>query len=185
MFNFQEQVVIGTVLGGSSLAKPPKGKNYYLSMRSNNDLWLSYKMDITPKYYRGVSIQRYKNTFRANTSCLPEMTDIKSLLYDKNERVVKMNILDQMMDIGLAVWFIDGGGRTGRDKKNAYLNVTKFGKESENVVMDYFNSLSIPCSLNKSRNRMRVLFTVSGTVTLFKIIAHRFPPFMYYRLEGI
>ena len=37
-------VLIGTILGGSSLAKPPRGKNYYLSMRSQNKQWLQYKI---------------------------------------------------------------------------------------------------------------------------------------------
>jgi len=67
MFDWQEQIIIGTVLGGSSLTKPPKGKNYYLSMRSKEELWLRFKMGHLQSYYKEFDLQSYNGTFRANT----------------------------------------------------------------------------------------------------------------------
>lgn len=185
MFDWQEQIIIGTVLGGSSLTKPPKGKNYYLSMRSKEELWLRFKMEHLYSYYKEYDLHNYNGTFRANTSCLPKLTMLKNRLYDNNGRNIKNDILDLLMDIGIAIWYLDGGGRTGRGKKNAYLNVTKFGDDGAKIVMDYFDSLDMFCSINKSKTRIRILFTVKGTERLFKLIAPLFPVFMYYRLEGI
>jgi len=65
------------------------------------------------------------------------------------------------------------------------LNATKFGDDGAKIVMNYFDSLDMPCSINKSKTRIRILFTVKGTEVLFKLIAPLFPSFMYYRLEGI
>lgn len=185
MYDWQEQIIIGTVLGGSSLTKPPKGKNFYLSMRSKDDLWLLYKMTELNKYYGEPVLQKYGGTFRANSPCLPKLTILHNRLYDENGRDLKMEVLDMLMDIGLAVWYLDGGGRTGRGKKNAYLNATKFGDAGAKIVKEYFDTLDMPCAINKSKSRIRILFTVGGTEEFFKVIAHRFPPFMYFRLEGI
>ena len=186
MFDWQEQIVIGTVLGGSSLTKPPKGKNYYLSMRGKDERWLRYKLSELNRYYTDPNaLQNYNGTFRANTPCLPKLTTLHKRLYDEDGRDLKEEVLDLLMDIGIAIWYLDGGGRTGRGKKNAYLNATKFGENGAKIVVDFFSSLDMPCSINKSKARIRVLFTVKGTEELFKLIAHRFPVFMYYRLEGI
>ena len=42
----QKQTLYGTILGGSSIIKPDRGKNCYLAMRDNNKLWLDYKIEV-------------------------------------------------------------------------------------------------------------------------------------------
>lgn len=181
-YDFQHQILIGTILGGSSLVKPPKGKNFYLSMRGKNEQWLRYKMAEMPDYFKSVSIHRYGNTFRCNSSCSPTLTEIKDVLYNGNKRQVTMNVLDSLKDIALSVWFLDGGSKTGRGKKNAYINTTKFGDAGTKIVMQYFREIGMPCNVNRDGKRLKVLFGVDGTKELFKTIAHQFPPFMYDRL---
>lgn len=185
MFDWQQQIIIGTVLGGSSLTKPPKGKNYYLSMRSSDEMWLRYKVAELTDYYTSDPLQKYGKTWRANSPCSKKLSILHNQLYEEDNRGLNMNILDSFMDIGLAVWYLDGGGRTGRGKKNAYLNATKFGSEGAELVANYFNSMEMQCSLYKGPTRLRILFSVSGTYEFFKIIAHRFPPFLCHKLEGI
>jgi hypothetical protein len=41
----QRFLIIGTILGGSSIIKPKKGKNCYLSMRDKDISWLKHKAD--------------------------------------------------------------------------------------------------------------------------------------------
>lgn len=181
-YDFEHQILIGTILGGSSLVKPPKGKNYYLSMRSKNERWLMYKMAEMPSFFRDQKVRLYNGTYRANSSCLPGLTEIRDGLYDGNKRKISMAILDSLRDIALAIWFLDGGSKTGRGRKNAYINTTKFGMDGTKIVLQYFNEVGMPCNTNKDGERLKVLFTVEGTIILFKTIAHRFPVFMYNRL---
>lgn len=181
-YNFQNQVLLGTILGGSSLVKPPKGKNYYLSMRSKDEKWLQYKMAEMFSYFRKPKLHLYNNTYRANSSCSLKLTEIQSLLYTGNKRTVDMDMLNILRDIGIAVWFLDGGSKTGRGRKNAYINTTKFGEDGTKVVLQYFNEVGMACRINRDGNRLKILFTVDGTTVLFKTIAHRFPRFMYHRL---
>ena len=182
IYDFEHQVLIGTILGGSSLAKPPRGKNYYLSMRSQNDTWLKYKMAEMSTYFKNPIVHHYSGTYRCNSSCSDSLTEIKDTLYDGTKRTINMNVLDSLRDIALAIWFLDGGSKTGRDRKNAYLNTTRFGKDGTKIVLDYFNSLGMTCNINRDADRYKILFTVEGTSCFLKIIAHRFPTFMYNRL---
>jgi len=181
-YHFENQVLIGTILGGSSLVRPPKGKNYYLSMRSKNKEWLQYKMAEMSSYFPRPKIHLYGNTYRANSSCCEDLTRFRELLYEDDNRNVSMEILDALRDIGIAVWFLDGGSKTGRGKKNAYINTTKFGKDGTKVVLKYFNEVGMKCNVNRDGHRLKVLFAVGGTEVLLKTIAHRFPSFMYDRL---
>ena len=59
----QKQVLYGTILGGSSLIKPEKGKNCYLAMRDNDRLWLSYKIESLQEFFKidQNTIKRDKN----------------------------------------------------------------------------------------------------------------------------
>lgn len=182
MYNFQSQVLIGTVLGGSSLVKPPKGVNYYLSMRGQNEKWLTYKMAEMPDYFADPKLHKYGKTFRCNSCCSEAITEFRHKLYENGNRKIKMEILDTLKDTALAVWFLDSGGKTGRSKKNAYINTTKFGLEGSEIVMRYFNEIDMRCNINHDGVRLKVLFSVEGTQSLLKVIAHRFPNFMYDRI---
>jgi hypothetical protein len=135
-----------------------------------------------PDYFTGKVVHHYGNTFRANSACSPVLSEFQSRVYCGNRRVISMEILDSLRDIALAIWFLDGGSRTGRDKKNAYLNTTKFGEDGSQIVLRFFNEVGMPCNINRDGDRLKVLFTVEGTVMLLKTIAHRFPEFMYNRL---
>lgn len=182
MYDYQSQVLIGTVLGGSSLVKPPKGVNYYLSMRSNNETWLRYKMEEMPDYFASSSIRKYGTTFRANSCCCDRLTEFRELLYEGNSRKINMVLLDQLRDTAFAIWFLDGGGKTGRERRNAYLNATKFGEEGAELMLKFFNEVEWPCNVNRDGKRIKLLFTVEGSVKFFKDIAHRFPTFMWDRI---
>ena len=151
-YDFEHQVLIGTILGGSSLARPPKGRNFYISMRSKNARWLKYKMAEMPSFFKDQKVRLYNGTYRANSSCLPRLTEIWEELYRGNERNISMPILDSLRDIGIAVWFIDGGSKAGRGKKNAYINTTKFREEGTRTILQYFNEVGMSCNINRGKS---------------------------------
>ncbi len=185
MYYISDQVLIGTVLGGSSLVKPPKGVNYYLSMRSQNDLWLQYKAAEMPKFFDKTKLNWYNNTFRCNSKCSEILTEFHSQLYQKTQRKITMELLDKLMDIGIAIWFLESGSKTGRDRKNAYINTTKFGENGTKLIHQYFNEVDMICNINRDGNRTKVLFTVEGTIELFKTIVPCVPNFMLHRLYDL
>lgn len=182
IYNYQYQVLIGTILGGSSLVKPPKGKNYYLSMRSKDKQWLQYKMALMPDFFVNTTIHQYGKTYRCNSCCANSLTELHHKMYSKNKRAISMEILDSLRDIALAIWFLDGGSKTGRSRKNAYINTTKFGKNGTKIITQYFNEVGMNCNVNKDGTRLKTLFSVDGTEEFFKTIACHFPTFLEGRL---
>lgn len=164
---------------------PPKGNNCYLSMRDQNEKWLLYKMLQLTRYFDPDSkIHAYGNSNRCNSKCSLKLTELYNVFYNDNDRTISMEALDPLRDVGLAIWFIDGGGKTGRNKKNAYFNTTKYTESGTLIINEYFKLCGFDCAINKNgKDRWRVLFDVESTEKLFKIIAHIFPPFMWNRLE--
>lgn len=181
----QEQIVIGTVLGGSSLLVPPKGCNYYLAMRSRNNLWLEYKMAELPQIFPTPRLYKSGNTYRCYSCCHNELTKLRAKMFPSKHRQMTLDLIDRLRlrDSCLAIWFLEAGGKTGRDRKNAYLNTTTYGVKGSKVICDYFNLVGCECAVNKNKDRRRVVFSVGGTESLFKLTAHLFPTFMYHVLE--
>jgi len=182
IYNVQTQVLIGTVLGGSSLLKPPKGINYYLSMRGQDKNWILYKMSEMSDIFKDLKFHKYGTTYRCNSSCNSMVTEIYYKLYKDGKRKINMEILNVLTDASIAMWFLDSGSKTGRNNKNAYINTTKFGEDGSNIIKQYFCEIGMKCNINHDGIRLKVLFSVEGTEMLFKTIAHRFPLFMCHRL---
>jgi hypothetical protein len=176
----QRQILIGTVLGGSSLLKPSKGNHFYLAMRGKNDLWLSYKMEELATLFKSKTIYQYGSTYRCYSRCCQELSDLRTQLFVSNRRSISLALFEELRlrDIGIAIWFLESGGKTGRGRKNAYLNTTVYGKKGSEIIRDYFQLVGCDCNVNKNINRRRVVFSIPGTENLFKITAHCFPTFM-------
>lgn len=182
MIDIQEQVVIGAVLGGSSLVKQPKGLNYCLMMRSEDPLWLQYKIAELHNFFSSSELCKQNSTYRCSSICSKEFTALYQKLYCGKKRHVTIDVLENFRDIGLAIWFLESGGFTGRNRKNAYINTTLIG-DTSNLVCDYFNSMDIKCKIHVTKERQKILFSVQGTNKLLKIIASKFPDFIYNRLK--
>ena len=103
-------------------------------------------------------------------------------MYEANRRKMTKEIIDPIRDIGLAVWYLDSGSKTGRGRKNAYINTTKFGEDGTAIVKQYFEEVDMPCSVNKDGTRLKVLFSVDGTKRLFRTIEPCVPMFMLDRI---
>lgn len=176
--DWQENIVAGTVLGGSSLVKVKGGKNFFLSMRSKNIEWLAYKTQELAAFYKD-RVSHSGNTYRCNSRCDECFVKVYEKYYKEGKRYVCEDNLSPLMDIGLAIWFIDGGSMTGRGARNAYFSTTRFGSTGTEVVHHYFHDiLGIPCKIHQHKQRLRVVLTVPGTEMLLKIILHRFPECM-------
>lgn len=182
-YNYENQVLIGTILGGASLVKPSQGKNYHVSMRGQDCRWLQYKMEQMPTYFKNTTIRKYGKTFRCNSCCSEDLTYLYGIMYRKKRRVITMPILDSLKDIAFATWFLDGGSKTGRNRKNAYLNTTKFGKQGTSIICKFFNEVGMNCNVNYDGNRMKIVFTVTGTKQFMRIVSYHFPVFLHDRIN--
>src|ERR1700677_3628118 len=99
--DWHKQLIIGTVLGGSSLVKPKKGRNCYLFMRSADNKWLNYKAQELDALASQRPFTQEGNTIRWHSNCYPIFTEYYEMFYLNNKKCVSMQILDSLRDIGL------------------------------------------------------------------------------------
>lgn len=180
--DWQRQIIVGTILGGSSLVKPPKGRNCYLFMRSSDKEWIEYKAE----ELKCLSSQRpftlEGNTLRWHSNCYPLFNELRNIFYDKETKFITEHILDEvcMKDIGLATWF----GDCGKVKKDRiWLNTHKFGENGTNAICNWFNSAMLEAEVAKERDSYRVVLTRKGTQKFLATVAHTMPDFMCKRLD--
>lgn len=178
--DWQRQIVMGTILGGSSIVKPVKGRNCYLFMRSRYRDWLVYKSQELKEFASQRPFTEEGNTLRWHSNCYPVFNDFRDMFYSQGEdKVIRMEVLDQLRDIGLAVWY----GDCGRVKSSkVILNTHKFGEEGSKLVEKYFNEVDIECKIVTERSNFRIQMTNTGSERFLLTIAHRLPDFMHSKL---
>lgn len=178
----QRQVLYGTILGGSSIVKPARGKNCYLAMRDRDYNWLSYKIEELRNFFKidGHTIKKDKNTFRCYSIAYPVFNEIYDLFYSQDGKIIAPELLEVLNDTAWMVWFVDAGRKS---KRKAYLRTHKFGATGSQVICDYFNSLDCDCELRQCRGRYELVFSNSGAVELLATFAHRLPKFIVDRMD--
>ena len=180
--DIQKQVIYGTILGGSSIIKPNRGKNCYLAMRDSNSLWLSYKIEILEDFFKidQNTIKKDKSTYRCYSVAYPVFNEIYDSFYLDDNKIITKEILETLSDEAWMVWFIDAGRKT---KRKIYLRSNKFGHEGTQTIVDYFNSLDCSCELHQYRGRFEIVFDNKGSHAFLSIIAHKIPNFLISKYE--
>ena len=174
---FQQQILYGTILGGSSIVNPTYGRNCYLAMRDNNLNWLSYKINELKEFFKidSNTIKKDKNTHRCYSVAYPCFNDLYRVFYKEGKKIVTKEILESLNDLAWMVWYIDSGRKS---KRKVYLRTQKFGEEGTQIISDYFNSLDCSCEIKKQKDRFELVFDNKGAQEYLKTFVHRLPSFL-------
>lgn len=178
--DWHKQIILGTVLGGSSLVKPKKGRNCYLFMRSVDKDWLSYKAFELANLSSQRPFTQEGNTLRWHSNCYPVFTEFYDLFYKDGVKTVSMEILDPLKDIGMAIWY----GDCGKLKKNQLiLNTNKFGQSGNEVIVEYFKQAGIgDAEIVRERKYLRIVLSEQAAEKFLLIVSNRLPDFMHQKL---
>ena len=178
--DWQKQIIMGTVLGGSSIVKPKKGRNSYLFMRSREHEWLRHKANEMKNLCSERPFTTEGNTLRWHSNCYPIFNELHELFYINREKTVSMAILDSLRDIGLAIWYGDSGKV---QKGRIIMNTHKFKEKGTKIIAQYFREAGIGDSeIAKERENYRLKLTSEATKSFFMIIAHQLPDFMQSKI---
>lgn len=176
---YGEQVLLGAVLGGSSILKTKLARNYFLSMKSPNPKWLVWKIQAMRQLFKDEDLIEQNGSYRCHSYACKFITTKHEAMYEGTQRRITEKLLDGMRDIGLAAWCIEGGGRTGNGKRNFYLTMTRFTLEDTIFTMKYFNNfLELPCIVKDYGRYRRLQFTVYGSDKLIAMIQPHVPDFI-------
>ena len=173
------QVLAGTILGGSSIVKPNRGRNCYLSMRSKDTLWLKWKATELEKFASVDPFTEDKNgTMRWHSLCYPIFNDFRDDFYNDKDKILKLENIEGLVDIGLMTWWCD----TGKIKdERAIFNTHIWGEEGSHVVSKYFELLDWESEVYRERKSFRVRLSKDSTKKLFSVIQPHMPHFMAVR----
>lgn len=155
----QKNIIIGTILGGSSLIKPHKGKNCYLSMRGKDFDWLNWKSNELSNLSGSAPITKEK-TYRWHSICYPVFNNFYEIFYKKNKRSIKIETLNLLQEMSIAVWFKDCGAIKSNQ---AIFNTNVWGEKGTSIILNYFKSLEWECEIFKERNSLRIKLSVETT----------------------
>lgn len=160
----QRQVIYGTILGGSSIVKPKKGRNAYLSMRGGDLKWIKIKSQELLEFLPQNPLFEFNNYFRWHSICSPVFNEFYDLFYLNGEKIVREEILNSLQVIGLTVWFVDCG-KIKDDKIVMNLNI----KDKKNIER-YFLDLDFKFKISN-----KIEFDEDSSKKFMKIIGESVP----------
>lgn len=176
-----KQIILGSLLGNGYICHGRKNDYFCMKHSMKNLQWLRTKAAELKELASQKPFYEYENSMTWRSSCNTFFTELRNKYYKDNEKCVTMEWLDQLRDLGIAVWFADCGSMVGRGNRNACLR-TQIFKEGNKTIEQYFNEVGMPCSLNKSRKSYIVVFTHEGTEKILSMIANCLPKDIFFDL---
>jgi hypothetical protein len=167
----QRFLIIGTILGGSSIIRPKKGKNCYLSMREKDISWLRHKADQL-KDFASQSPMTIEKTNRWHSVCYPIFNEFYEMFYENGKRTLKAKDLNLLHVSSLAVWFGDAGKCKG---KSVVLNTNIWGKDGTELIVEYFRSLEWGAHSFLERKNYRVKIDEESSEDFLGMVSQYLP----------
>lgn len=148
----ENQIITGTILGGSSLIMPKNGKNCYLSMRDKNAAWLETKADAL-KSIASPAPFTIEKTNRWHSLCVPELNGFREKFYKDGKRHLRLEVLERLWDVSLAVWYQDCGLNIN---DRVIIKTHIWGEEGTELFKTYFELIDYQAEIVKERGKFRV-----------------------------
>jgi len=176
--------MIGTILGDGYVRIIPKRKNAFLEVNHSiaQKDYVDWKYNLLRSVVKNQPKARNGNegrvAYRFFTRCLPEITELFGYFYKDRKKTIPDDLL--LDPLGLAVWYMDDGSRSGR---SIYLNTQQFliGDQQKLLVV-LLNQFGINSHLNKDKEYMRIRVMSKDARKFCDIIRTHVPQCMRYKL---
>ena len=169
--NRQIEFIKGTILGGSSIVQPSKGKNCYLSMRDKDVKWLEFKASEVMNINSTKSML-YGKTSRWHSICYPIFNEFKNMFYKGNKRFLNIEYLDQLKDIALTIWYGDCGNIC---KNQVILNTHVWGSQGTEIIREYFSCLGYKVEIFRTRQNWRIKLDAESSDHFLHLVSPHLP----------
>jgi uncharacterized protein YjbJ (UPF0337 family) len=174
----QEQVLLGTLLGDSSIDK--SGRLTYA-----HGLPQEYYGDWKAQVFSEIIQRKYTREGGFGTECkfyrffkTIELLKLRDTMYPQGKKVVTYEYLCKLNFLGLAVWFMDDGHRS---KNSITFNTQGFDDESVDIIVKFFNDNGFNAKKKLDKNKQPiVVFDVKSSVKFLRHIAF----YIHYDEEG-
>jgi len=176
--NREKQVVLGSILGNSSIIKPAKSLNPHFQMResiSKGGNWIRCKAEELKRLSRKKSFIKDSNSYRWNSISAECFIEFYNLCYENNNKTIKPELLDKLQDYGITCWFMDKGFL---NNKYCSIRISRLNQESIDNIKEYFNIIDMPCVIKKFGGSKIINFEEKSRDKFIRLISPCMPAYM-------
>ena len=142
---FQEQIILGTLLGDAYIGKlPKKGKSYSIGWehslkQENYALWKAKNCLINYSFYKRDRLDNRTNKIYNSIVCYSTKNNYQYYreLFYKNKKEISEDILNKLKPLAIAVWYMDDGNLY-YNSNNCHLNLAVNSFENKQLIIDWF-----------------------------------------------
>lgn len=196
----QDQIILGALLGDSSIQRPNEGgARISFNHGHKQKFYLDFKYDVLkglvgaePSSMGTEGSYRKTEGHRFHTQTLESLRKYYDLVIVDGVKRVTGRWLKELSPISLAVWFMDDGHSVVSSNSHSKMRVTKnnqlstqlcthgFTEEEHELLLGYFGGLGIKARVTRFRGHRWVSMGAASTLKLHEIIApYMLPQFGY------
>ncbi|MFH1364684.1 MAG: hypothetical protein ABIH52_03420 [Candidatus Aenigmatarchaeota archaeon] len=190
-----KQILLGSLLGDGTLSYSSKTKKsaYYRETHSSKqEGYLIWKNMICFTHFVSRLIkykqfektqQKYYEKIRVSTRSSDLFLDLRELFYPNGIKVVSREILNQLNELGIAVWYCDDGNYHFL-KKNVRILTDSFSYNEQKLIQEWFKEeWNLNCKITRRKTGSYYIeFNVKESAKFLYLIKDYIPPSMRYKL---
>ena len=141
---FQEQIILGTLLGDATVSKLSKSKTCRISWehslkQENYALWKAQNSLINFSIYKRNRLDSRTNNIYNSIICYSIKDNYKyyKALFYKDKKEISEDILNKLKPLAIAVWYMDDGN-IYYNSNNCHLNLAVNSFENKQLIIDWF-----------------------------------------------
>jgi hypothetical protein len=191
----ETQILLGSLLGDGSLAIMKNGINaFYREMHGGKQkeylLWKSKFLDkllikIKSGNYFDKRTKKTYNQIALWSKTHPILTKLQNLFYSHNKKIVKKAILDQLIPLGLTIWYLDDGFYN-YGQNRCYLSTHCFSHNEHILIKKHFKDRwNIEVQIHKDGKNYFTCFSKENSTRFLNLIKSFVPQSMNYKLGHI
>ena len=199
----EKEIILGLILGDGHIRRRGKNKAYPSLMLAQSAqhseylFWLKEQLkDWVYNPNKEIKIKKRINNITHNlfytlsfdTICHPVFNEFYYAFYKNGKKVIDFNLLEKYFsDVTLAIWLMDDGGLTGKQKRTR-LCTNSFTEEEVNKLRDFlFKKYNFKTWIVKSKTKKlvetgEIHFDKRSTLELTRIVKDIVVPSMRYKL---
>jgi hypothetical protein len=183
----EKQILLGSLLGDMYCRIRKMCKNAHIeeSHSKKQENYLSWKIDNLKSMSFNLRETRL-GTMHCESRVYPILKYYHKLFYNHGKKRVNRRILDKLSALGLAVWYMDDGSYSKRDK-NSRIYTNGFSYEENVIIQKWFEEKwsfysKVYSCLKRGKRFYFIAFNVGETKKLIKSIGSHVHKSMKYKM---
>lgn len=187
----EKQILLGTVLGDSSITYPDRLYSRYPRLSFNHGgpqfpfaKWKASNLPSLAVRGREIVNQGYgERLWQAHSVCHPWLEALHRLTHSNNgKKTVTTAWLDALTPLSLAFWIMDDGACQDRQ---LFLHTEGFTQEENYLIQTWFAALGFDPQVTETRGYYFVRFPTADTREIARQVRHHMHPSMLYKLPDL